>query len=114
MILIVDDEAVVRRVVARFLKGLGHACREAQGAAALKKAVAQEKPRAVICDIGLGDGDGIQACLELRRRLVLPILLMTGDPEQAQRGRAAGFEVLLKPFTREELEAGLRRVLGLD
>lgn len=112
-IVIADDDPAMRGLVRRALARLGYDCKEAGGAEALAKACAR-RPQAVVSDIGLKDGDGIEACLALRWLYPgLPVVIMTGDADEAARALGAGFlEVLKKPFTLAELGAALRRALS--
>lgn len=112
-IVVADDDPRLRRLVRRAVERLGREVKEADGAQALLRACDPDRPEAVVSDIGLEDGDGIEASLELRRRHPgLPIVLMTADPDRAERAAGLGFaEVLLKPFALEELAAALERVL---
>ncbi|MFC1679932.1 response regulator [Elusimicrobiota bacterium] len=104
-ILIVDDSPAVRRCVVRMLERLGHEAQEADGAGALLRATSRRLPDLVICDVCLGDGDGIELCSRLRRAHPhFPLILMSGDPESVDRAEAAGFKrILLKPFAESEL-----------
>lgn len=113
-ILVADDDPAIRRLLRRILERLGYDCVTTVGAAGLQARCTRRRPGAVISDVGLGEGDGIDACLELRRRYPrLAMIIMTGDPIEARRARSAGFlEVLDKPFTVEEFAAALRRALS--
>ncbi len=73
----------------------------------------KQRPDALLSDISIGADDGIELCRKLRSRYPdLPIALMTGDPEQVQRAREAGFDrPLIKPFAIEELRLVIERLL---
>ena len=99
-IVVADDDAPVREIVWRFLYRLGFDCICVTGAADLMRVCRKRRPRLVISDVSMPDGDGIQSCLELRRLYPnLPVIIITGDPSHAERARNAGFRrILLKPF----------------
>ena len=108
-VLIVDDEAAVRRLVARSLAGLGFAIKEAEhGAAALRILASAEPIHLVISDIHMPTMDGLTLARELRAtRPLLPILFMTGRESPDLTG-----EILRKPFGPEALLIAVSKVLG--
>lgn len=108
-ILFADDDGLTRAFVSRVLRGLGHEGEGVEGMAALLRRCDEALPDAVLCDVCMPDGDGIEACQRLRERYVgLPIVIMTGDPRSAERARRSGFKsVLEKPFDSEQLGAAI-------
>ena len=108
-VLIVDDEAAVRRLVARSLAGFGFATREAEhGAAALRILASAEPIHLVISDINMPTMDGPTLARELRAtRPLLPILFITGREPPDLTG-----EILRKPFSPEALLIAVSKVLG--
>lgn len=112
-VLVADDDDAMRSFVARAVAGLGRWTILARGARELEEQ-GRGAVAAVVSDIELGDGNGLDVCRRLRRdRPRLPIVLMTGGWTEAERARAAGLgPVLRKPFTLEELEAALLEALG--
>jgi two-component system OmpR family response regulator len=71
-ILIVDDEASVRQVLARWISSAGHTVREAESAAAALEEAENHEPAVVFCDVQMPGRDGIWLtgnCLsDIRRR----------------------------------------------
>lgn len=112
-ILIADDDAATRRLLLRLVSRLGFDCAAADSAASFRRACADSPPDAVLSDVDLGDGSGVDACLELlAARPDLPVAIMTGDPERAHLARAAGFRcVLQKPFGAADLAAALKELM---
>jgi DNA-binding response OmpR family regulator len=110
-ILIVEDEATLRRVIARNLVGRGHLVQEAESVGAALNAINDELPDLILLDINLPDRTGWDLLRELRRReIVIPTIIVSAV--RVSQGRIAEFSPLAylpKPFP---LEALLRIVEG--
>lgn len=121
-IAIVEDEPVLRLVLAEQLKSMGCevvSCATAQEAIA---AVARERFDAIMTDLHLGGTDGVALAAALRQgasgaQPVPRLIAWTGDTSAAaaQACRQSGFDALLvKPTTMAELRSVLDRVLAQD
>ena len=108
-ILIVDDDAPMRALVAAILEEAGYAtlCVECGEAALL--AASQSSLSAAVLDVNLVGLSGYEVCHELRRRhgAGLPIIFISGDRTESF-DRAAGMllgadDYLVKPFAPAEL-----------
>lgn len=110
-VLVVDDEADVRSVVARALKADGHAVVTTEDLTAARQAVL-DGTDLIVLDLRLPDGFGLELCRELRARgSMVPILLLTALSHVASRveGLNAGADdFLAKPFAVAELRARVR------
>ena len=108
-ILVVDDEAAVRRLVTRSLAGVGFCVKEAEnGVSALRLLESQGPVHLVISDIHMPAMDGLTFARELRAlRPLLPILFITGRESPGLSG-----DVLRKPFGPEALLIAVSQVLG--
>jgi DNA-binding response OmpR family regulator len=108
-IVIVEDEAVLRRVIARNLAGRGHLVREAETAAEAIAAVLAERPDLLLLDIALPDASGWDVLRALRERgVAVPTVIVSAV--RVAPGRLAEFAPLAylpKPFP---LDALLRLV----
>jgi CheY-like chemotaxis protein len=117
-ILVVEDEAEVRTVATRFLKAVGYRVLDAADAhEALALLVANPGVALLFSDVVLGSGmDGTELAREARRiRPELPILLASGYQGPGDRGRDASaeeYELLRKPYRREQLTSAIRRLLA--
>ncbi len=114
-VLVVDDDAPVRRMLERTLGAEGYAVRAvADGGAALAE-VERSAPDLVVLDVSMPGLDGLAVARRLRgKRLALPILLLTARDAVADRvaGLDAGADdYLVKPFAPEELLARVRALL---
>jgi two-component system chemotaxis response regulator CheY len=117
--MIVDDSPVIRKVVRRFLEGMGYVVTEAvDGVDALEKCN-HNMPDVVIVDWDMPRMDGVEFITELR---LLPesdrtkILFCTSEvivTEMMKAKRAGCHGYILKPFTREILQRGLIDI-GID
>lgn len=113
--LLVDDEELVRPVIARGLRHAGHEVTETGSAEeALERLVDADRPfDLLVTDVRLPGMDGIE--LARRARALLPglrVLLVSGSPDVPTGGGDAGHPLLLKPFRRPELIAAVDQVLG--
>ena len=116
-ILVVEDETDVRTVATRFLSAVGYKVVAAASAReALDLLIAKPDLDLLFSDVVLGSGmDGIELAREARRiRPDLPILLASGyqgsgDRRHEESGET--FELLRKPYRREQLTGSIRRLL---
>jgi PAS domain S-box-containing protein len=120
VILVVEDEADVGVIAGAFLRSLGYRVVSATNARDALARLAEEPDIALLfTDVMLGSGmNGIELAQAARaHRRELPVVLTSGyaDPE-ATGGVAAdgGYEMLRKPYRREQLAAAIRRQLGDD
>jgi DNA-binding NtrC family response regulator len=115
-ILVVDDEAVVRRFTSRVLQDAGYVIATAADGADALEQLEREAPAidAVVSDIVMPRMNGVQLMERLSRsHPTLPVILMSGyaTAQLADRGIAAPCSVLKKPFAPERLLAEVRRCL---
>src|SRR5262245_66663638 len=75
-VLIVDDEPTIRWVLAEALRGWGYETGEAETGAATQAAVVTEQPAAVLLDINLPDGSGLDLLREIKRRRPQAVVIM--------------------------------------
>jgi len=111
-VLVVDDDAPVRRMLARTLEAEGHdVTTVGDGGHALAE-VERRTPDVVILDVAMPGMDGLAVCRRLREKgLAAPILLLTARDSVADRvmGLDAGADdYLVKPFALPELSARMR------
>ena len=114
LILVVDDEIHIRKVVEEYLKrGNFRVASAGDGLAALAVFRA-EKPDFVILDLNLPKLDGLDVCREIRKESNVPIIMLTARVEEADRliGLELGADdYIVKPFSPRELVARVRTVL---
>jgi CheY-like chemotaxis protein len=116
VVLVVEDEAVVRQFTVDALTDLGYRVLEADGAiAALRLLDAHPEVAVLFTDIVMPDTNGRKLADEaLRRRPDLRVLFTTGYTRNAVVHNGVldpGVHLLGKPFTVEQLAAKLREVI---
>jgi two-component system response regulator ResD len=113
-VLVVDDEAVVRDVLGRYLVREGfHVDTAADGEVALEL-VGRSRPDIVILDLMLPKVDGLEVLRRIREHADVPVVLLTAKGEEVDR--VVGLEVgaddyVTKPFSPREVVARIRAVL---
>ena len=118
-ILIVEDNADARAMLREVLSMDGHEIHEAadgEGGVEVARAI---HPDLAIVDIGLPDIDGYEVARRIRAqsrgRVALIALTGYGQPEDAQRATAAGFDLhLVKPVGVERLAQAVAALLPRD
>jgi two-component system, OmpR family, KDP operon response regulator KdpE len=113
-VLVVDDEPQIVRGLRVILRNAGYRVEEATTKQEALDAVSVRPPDAIVLDLVLPDGDGIEVCSEVRRWSNVPIVVLSavGDEQQKVRALDAGADdYVTKPFGSEELLARMRAVL---
>lgn len=111
-LLLVEDIALNRRLLAMQLRNDGHDVIEADSGNGALAALAEGGFDLVILDIGLPDIDGFEVLARMPLRV--PVILVTASTADAIRVRAeqAGIEIVLhKPISRAELQDAIARAL---
>lgn len=113
-ILIVDDEPAIRRLLRTTLQAQSYDVLEAGSAAQALTQCREQKPDAVILDLGLPDRDGLLVIADIRAFSPVPILVVSSREDE--RGKVAaldagGDDYVTKPFGTEELMARIRAAL---
>src|SRR5688572_8375221 len=114
-LLLVDDDAPIRRMLERTLTAEGYAVEAAADGGAALAAVERNLPDAIVLDVTMPGIDGLAVTRRLRAKgLRVPILLLTARDAVADRvaGLDAGADdYLVKPFSPDELSARVRALL---
>jgi len=112
-ILVIDDEAPIRRLLRLTLEPQGYQIHEAgNGQLGLQEAAAR-RPDVIILDLGLPDMDGVTVLKRLREWSRTPVLVLSVRDREADKVAAldnGADDYLTKPFGTEELLARLRAV----
>jgi two-component system KDP operon response regulator KdpE len=113
-ILVIDDEAQIRRLLRLTLEGSGYTVREtATGKEGLDEIV-RRAPDAVVLDMGLPDMSGLDVLRQLREWSRVPVLVLTvlaAETDKVAALDAGADDYLTKPFGAAELNARLRAIL---
>ncbi|MBO1079819.1 hybrid sensor histidine kinase/response regulator [Roseomonas haemaphysalidis] len=117
-VLVVDDEPVVRMLVAEVLQELGYAALEAaDGAAGLALLQSPARVDLLVSDVGLPGGMNGRQLADAARLLRpgLRVLFITGYAEAAVLGEGQlepGMHVMTKPFAMQALASRIRELVG--
>ncbi len=115
LVLVIEDDDVVRTVVVRFLRERCLRVAEAADATAGLAAMASCSPDLVLLDVRLPGTSGLDVLREVRASgSEIPVILLTGATDEIDR--VVGFEVgaddyVTKPFSVRELHARVQAVL---
>lgn len=113
-ILVIDDEAQIRRFLDIGLRAEGYEVLLAANAADGLALAATQSPDLLILDIGLPDRDGHEVLAEVRQWSQLPVLMLSVRDAEAEKVRAldrGANDYMTKPFGIQELMARLRALL---
>lgn len=113
-ILIVDDDALLRRSVKFQLEQEGYAVVSADNGDDALTFARRDQPDLILLDIGLPDRDGLDVARTLQREMRAPIIFLTGRGQETDIivGLELGAEdYITKPFGMRELLARIRVVL---
>ena len=113
-ILLVEDDAVLRRGLAELFSREGYRVIEAASVREAKDKLNSDV-QAVVLDVGLPDGDGVTLCRQWREAgEQRPILFLTAKDEELDVVRAldsGGNDYVTKPFRMQELLSRVRVLL---
>jgi DNA-binding response OmpR family regulator len=113
-ILVVDDEANIRRIITSYLRSDGFEVAEASDGEAALAEFDRSSPDLVLLDVMMPGLDGIEVLRELRRRSDVYIIMLTARAEETDRviGLTVGADdYVTKPFGAKELVARVKAVL---
>jgi two-component system, OmpR family, KDP operon response regulator KdpE len=115
VILVVDDEPQIRRVMRVALTNNGYEIIDARTGEEAVEAVSKYRPTLVLLDINMPGMGGIETCRELRRHYYdVPILMLTvrsSDRDKVEALDAGADDYITKPFSVDELFARIRVAL---
>lgn len=114
IILIVDDDPEIRRLVAGFLRNEGFDVELAGDSREMDGVLERVRPDLVVLDLMLPGEDGLSICRRLRTDQTVPILLLSAKGDETDR--VVGLEIgaddyVVKPFSPRELLARIRALL---
>ena len=113
-ILIVEDDAHIRRLLRATMQRAGHDVAEAADARQALSLLDIEKPDVVLLDLGLPDRDGLELIGPFRQRSAATLIIVSARDDSAEKVAALDLgadDYLTKPFDTEELLARIRAAL---
>jgi len=114
-IVVIEDDPNIADLVDMYLRRDGYRVIQADSGEIGLEAIARERPRLVVLDIGLPDRmDGLEVCRTLRSTSDVPIVILTARDTEVDR--VLGLELgaddyVTKPFSPRELVARIRAIL---
>jgi DNA-binding response OmpR family regulator len=115
VVLLVDDDAAIRRTVAAGLELEGFAVVPASGGRAALEAAARVQPAVVLLDLSMPDLDGLEVLRRLRAggdEVPVCVLSARNEVDERVAGLQAGADdYVVKPFALEEVVARLQALL---
>jgi two-component system KDP operon response regulator KdpE len=114
LVLIVDDEPAIRRLLRTGLAAGGYRTVEAETAAAAIAMARAEQPDLILLDLGLPDMEGFELVRVIRAGSAVPIVVLSARDDE--RGKVAALDLgaddyVTKPFGMAELIARIRTAL---
>jgi two-component system, OmpR family, KDP operon response regulator KdpE len=113
-VLVIDDEAQIRRLLRRILEQEGYKALLADSGKEGLSQAANDRPDVVVLDLGLPDMDGLVVLKELRSHSSIPVLILSvREAEEiiVQALDEGADDYLTKPFRSGELLARIRALL---
>jgi DNA-binding NtrC family response regulator len=116
-ILVVDDEASVRKQLRKFLEGKDYRIVEASSGEEALAAYRQDQPEVVLLDIRMPGKDGLETLKELKaidpEASVIMVTALHEEDLARQAMNDGAFEYITKPIDRNYLELALMTKLAL-
>jgi two-component system KDP operon response regulator KdpE len=114
LVLIIEDEAPLRRYLRATLQAFGYQVAEASTGDEGRNLLLQQSPDVVLLDLGLPDGDGLDLAREIRGWSRVPIIIVSARGKEEDKILALDVgadDYLTKPFGSGELLARIRVAL---
>lgn len=112
-VLLVDDSPELLKCNARVLRPQGYRLLCAGTLQKAKELLTDTKPDAIVLDVDLPDGSGLEFCRKLRGEIPVVFLTARSDEQAAREGIAVGgCAFLTKPYQLEELQAAVANAVS--
>jgi DNA-binding response OmpR family regulator len=110
-ILIVDDDAEIRKVIGIYLENEGYEILKAENGDEALKLIAENEVALVLLDIMMPGMNGTEVCMKIREDSIMPIIFLSAKSEDLDKiqGLASGADdYITKPFSAMELIARVK------
>jgi two-component system KDP operon response regulator KdpE len=110
-VLVVDDDATLRRTLEIGLRAADHEVLIAADGRSAVQAVREDKPDVVVLDLGLPDLSGVEILRRIRAGSTIPVVVLSARAESTEKVQALDLgadDYVTKPFGMEELLARIR------
>jgi Response regulators consisting of a CheY-like receiver domain and a winged-helix DNA-binding domain len=114
VILVVDDDTEIRDVIHVYLRNEGHSVLEASDGVDALDILTQREVDLIILDVMMPRMDGIKACMHIRERSSVPIIMLSakeGDMDKIMGLTTGADDYVTKPFNPMELIARVKAQL---
>jgi two-component system KDP operon response regulator KdpE len=114
LVLVIEDEVAMRRFLSAALSSHGFKVLEAGTVAQAMTLATETRPAAILLDLGLPDGDGLDLLRKLREWSTTPVIVLSArdrEDDKVQALDAGADDYLTKPFGVSELLARIRVAL---
>ena len=115
-VLVVDDEPMIRQLIADFLSEAGFTVAIAANGSEALRAMARNKPNAVVLDLMMPvlDATGFLELMRMNPRYArIPVVIVTAAYDAGEEAAKLGAQACLrKPFEMEELVETVARLIG--
>jgi two-component system KDP operon response regulator KdpE len=114
MILVVDDEPQIRRVLRATLSSSGYDVIEAKDGQEAVEMVIRERPTLILMDVNMPGMSGLEACSKIRLSFPGPIIMVTvrnSEQDKIHALDSGADDYVVKPFAMGELLARVRAAL---
>ena len=113
-VLVVDDDAEIRTLLAEYLSRNGYRVSTVADGRGMWAALQSKPPDIIVLDVMLPGDDGLTLCRDLRAHSTVPVIMLTARSDETDR--IVGLEIgaddyLPKPFNPRELLARVKSVL---
>jgi len=113
-ILVVDDDAEIRRLLSEYLSKTGYRVTAVKDGVGMWEALEHGRVDLIVLDLMLPGDDGLLLCRTLRKKYETPVIMLTARGDETDR--IVGLEIgaddyLAKPFSPRELLARIKVVL---
>ena len=114
IILVVDDEPQIRRVMRTTLTSHGYTVLEAKNGEEALESIRAQRPDLILLDVNMPGMSGLDVCREIRHTSEVPIIMLTvrnSEQDKVLALDAGADDYVVKPFGAEELMARIRAAL---
>ncbi len=111
LILVVEDDTPIRKLITTTLKAHDYKYTEAANGNEAVREASSRNPDVILLDLGLPDLDGVEVIHRIRSWSITPIIVISArseDDDKIEALDAGADDYLTKPFSVEELLARLR------
>jgi two-component system torCAD operon response regulator TorR len=114
VVAVVDDEPLIQATLTAYFQNAGFGVRAIDTADGLRRLMQRERVDFILLDIRLPDGDGLALMRDIRAESDVPVILVTGCADEADRIIGLEFgadDYITKPFSPREVLARVNTVL---